>query len=498
MSGAGPSAIAIQWFVAIVLTTLAITYWAARRAHSRSDFYVAGGNLGGGWNGLAIAGDFLSASSILGIPAMVFVGGSEALVYVTSNSVGMALTLLLIVEPLRRLGRYTVADVIAARHGGRSLRVLTATISLTISLFYLIAQMVAAGALIQILFGIHYDYGVSIVAVLMMVYVIFGGMVVTTWVQIVKAGVMIAGVVLLTFLTLRHAHFDLPGLYRTAAARLVEAVHVGARDAVIGNAFAAWSIGAAVAFGIPGLPHLLIRMFTVPDAVQARRSMAVAMYITGLVATLVLLVLSYGALAFVRGQPALFDAGGALAGGANMAVVHLARTVGGEALFGFIAAVLFATILAVVSGLTMASAGALAHDIYAQAVRQGKVSEQSELGAFRLSTVVVTVAAIALALLFQGRNVTFMVGLAFAVAASANFPVLFLSLYWRGLTRHGAFAGGVVGLATSIGLIVVSPTVWVDVLHHPAALFPSAYPTLVAMPLAFLAAWVGSVVTRES
>lgn len=486
---------AISLFTVIILTTLFITYWAAQRTRSRRDFYVAGGSITGRQNGLAIAGDFISASTILGIPAMVLVGNAEAIIYIISTIVGLALALLLVVEPLRKLGQFTVSEVISARYPGRSLRTLTALISLIISLFYLLAQLVAAGSLIQLLFSIDYLYAVATVALLMMIYVIFGGMVVTTWVQIIKACMMIVGVVVLAIAVLHHAHFNFVELYNAARSNLATSVSKTGSKTTIGSLFSVFSIGIALAFGIPGLPHLLVRVLTVPDQQQARNSMLVAIYINCFIAAIVLLVFGYGALAFlISNQPGQLADPAQLVGGPNMAVVHLARIVGGDVLFGSIAAVLFATILAVVSGLTVVCSGSIAHDIYAQALMRGKVSEAAELRVFRLGSLAITVLAVLLAIAFRHKNVTFLVGLAFAVASSANFPVLLLSMYWRGLTKSGAIASCVTGLVTSVSLIVASPTVWVELLHHSRPLFPSAYPAMISVPLAFVAAYVVSVI----
>ena len=490
----GASATAIILFAIVIGSTLLLTYFAARRNRSRGDFYVAGGSISGGQNGLAIAGDFISASTILGIPAMVLAGNYEAIVYVISTIVGLVLTLLFIVEPLRKLGRFSVAEVVASRYGGRSIRALTAAISLIISILYLLAQMVAAGGLIQLLLGISYRYGLAVVAALMMVYVAFGGMIAATWIQICKAVIMIAGVAILTIVVLHHANFDLPGLYSMAASNLRIEPQTPLKSVSL---FSVFSVGAALAFGIPGLPHLLVRVLTVPDVVQARRSMLIALFINCFVAAVVLLVLSYGTLAFVLHRPDLLDSAGKLTGGANMAVIHLARITGGEVLFGFVAAVLFATILAVVSGLVVVSAGAVAHDLYANIFGRGKVSEESEVRAFRLSACGITAATVMLAIAFENRNVTFLVGLAFAVAASASFPLLILSIYWRGMTKRGALLGSAMGLVSSVGLIALSPTVWVDVLHHSEPIFSSPYPTLISMPLAFLTAVVFSFFDRK-
>jgi cation/acetate symporter len=486
------SPIAITLFFVVIVSTLLITRWAARRTHSRAEFYAAGSSITGTQNGLAIAGDFMSASTILGVAGLVFVGNSDAVLYIVAPLVGFTIVLLFIAEPLRNLGRYTVPEVVALRFAGRGVRAFTAAAALVVTIFYLIAQMVGAGALIEILLGVPYSFAVIIVATLMMLYVAFGGMLATTWVQITKAVVLIIGVVLMTVLTLDHVDYDLGSLYSIARAQM-DTVFKGNTTGALNSMFSTLSLGLALSLGVAGLPHVLMRFFTVPDARQARRSIIVAMVLIAFVFLVVLFVLSYASIAFLYGKPEFFDAGGALRGGANMAVVHLSRLLGGDVLMGIVAAVIFATILAVVAGLTMASAGALAHDLYAQVFRRGAASEAQELRVFRLATLVVTIVAALLGIAFKGTNISFLVSLAFSVAASANFPVLLLSLYWRGLTRRGALWGGAVGLIGSTGMLIAGPAIWVDVLGSERALFGSNYPTLIALPLALFTCWAVSM-----
>jgi cation/acetate symporter len=483
------SPIAIALFLIVIVSTLLITRWAARRTHSRAEFYAAGSAITGTQNGLAIAGDFMSASTILGVAGLAFTGNSDAVLYIVSPLVGFTIVLLFIAEPLRNLGRYTVPEVVALRFAGRGVRAFTAAAALVVTIFYLIAQMVGAGALIEILLGVPYAFAVVIVATLMMLYVAFGGMLATTWVQITKAVVLVIGVLLMTALTLDRVDYDLDSLYSTARAQM-DTVFKGNTTGALNSMYSALSLGLALSLGVAGLPHVLMRFFTVPDARQARRSIIVAMVLIAVVFLLVLFVLSYAAIAFVYGKPEFFDAAGVLRGGTNMAVVHLSRLLGGDVLMGIVSAVIFATILAVVAGLTMASAGALAHDLYAQVFRRGTASEAQELRVFRVATLAVTVVAALLGIAFKGTNISFLVSLAFSVAASANFPVLMLSLYWRGLTRRGALVGGAVGLIGSTGMLLAGPAIWVDVLGNARPLFGSNYPTLIAMPLALLTAWL--------
>ena len=478
-------------FAAVVLLTVGISFWAARRVRSAQDFYTAGGRISGVQNGLAIAGDFMSASTFLGVVGLTFAGNGEAVIYIASPILGLAFLLLYIAEPLRNLGRYTVVQVMTLRFDGASMRVFAATSVLTVTLFYLIAQMVGAAALLQILLGIPNKAAVVLVAVLMMLYVLLGGMLATTWVQIIKAVLLMACVALLTVMSGARVGFNLPHLFDLAAAQLPHLPGLAAGTALT-SPFSALSLGLAMSFGMAGLPHLLIRFFTVPDAVAARRSVLVATFIIAAVFLLMVFVLAYAAIVFVGGRPELFDGHGQLQGGANMAVIHLAGVLGGEVLLGLVAAVTFATILAVVAGLTMAGAGALANDLYVQVLRKNAVDDAGQVRAFRVGTLIVTFLAIALGIVFEGQSIAYMVALAFTVAVSANFPILLLTLYWRGLTARGALAGGWLGLILSVLLIVLGPAVWVNVLHHPRAIFPFAYPALASMPLAFLTAWLVS------
>jgi cation/acetate symporter len=486
------SPVAVGLFLLVIASTLWITRWAARRTHSRKDFYAAGSTITGTQNGFAIAGDFMSASTILGVAGLMFVGNPDAIIYIVSPPIGFAIVLLFIAEPLRNLGRYTVAEVVALRFPGRSVRAFTAAASLVVTIFYLIAQMVGAGALIEVLLGVPYAIAVCVVAVLMMLYVIFGGMLATTWVQITKAIVLVVGVTVMTILTLHRVDYSLGTLYQIANAQ-IDTVFSGNTAGALKTMFSGLSLALALSLGVAGLPHVLIRFFTVPDAREARRSIIVAMIVIAIVFMIVLFVLSYAAIAFVYGKPEFF-AGGALRGGSNMAVIHLSRLLGGDVLMGLVSAVVFATILAVVSGLTMASAGSLAHDLYAQVLKRGTASEQQELRMFRVATLIVTVIAALLGIAFKGKNISFLVSLAFAVAASANFPTLILALYWRRLTKRGLLLGGAVGLVSSVGMLIASPAIWVDLLGNAKPLFASNYPTLIAMPLAFVTSWVVSLV----
>jgi cation/acetate symporter len=488
----GRSPIALTMFVVIVLITIAISVWAARRMRSARDFYTAGGRITGWQNGLAISGDFMSASTFLGVIGLAFAGNGEAAIYIASPILGLAFLLFYIAEPLRNLGRYTVAQVISLRFAGRAVRIFCALSVLAVTIFYLIAQMVGAAALLQILVGLPNSVAVILVAALMMLYVLLGGMLATTWVQIIKAVLLVICVLLLSYASLARVGFDAPLLYKLAATQLLLTHGTSGATGALGSPFSALSLGVAMSFGMAGLPHLLIRFFTVPNATEARRSVLYATLIIAGVFLLVVFVLAYASIAFVQSQPQLFDAKGQLQGGANMAVIHLSGLLGGDWLLGLVAAVTFATILAVVAGLTMAGAGALANDLYVQVWRKGETSDLQQVRAFRAGAIMVTIVAVVFGILFEGQSIAYMVSLAFTVAASANFPVLILALYWKGLTRRGMLAGGTVGLLSSVVLIVIGPAIWVNMLHHARPIFPYAYPALASMPMAFLVAWIVS------
>ncbi len=482
-------------FLATVVATLAITAWAARRGSDRASMYAASARITGGQNGLAIAGDFMSATTVLGVAGLYFVGGVDTMIYFIAPLAAMCLILLWIAGPLRRLGRYTLGDVLVARLQNRSMRVFSGVSTIAISLIYLIAQLVGAGALIEILFGISFNHAVVIVGALMAIYIVFGGMLAATWVQIVKAVLLIIGVLILSALCVR-AGGGFGGLYAKAASLHhlgTDLFHFGGLKL---NLFSAVSLGAGLTLGILGLPHLLIRFFTVPDEAAARRSMVVAASIIGLVFILTFAVIGPASVAFVLHNPQFTTPAGGVIGGNNMVAVHAARFAGGEILYGAFAAVAFATILAVVAGLTIAIASATSHDVFHPGHSDVQRNEASELWLFRAAAIAASVAAVALAIVFQKENVAYLVALAMTVAASTNFPVVILTLYWRRLTTAGALTGGIVGLISSVGLIVVGPGVWVRVLHHAAPIFPAEYPALVSTPLAFLVCWLGSLATQ--
>lgn len=483
-----PNAVAIGFFFVFIAITLGITWWAARRTRTTEEFYAAGRTVSAGQNGFALAGDYMSAASFLGIAGLVSTTGFDGLIYSTGWLVGWPVVLFLIAEPLRNLGRYTFADVVAARLKQKPVRVAAATGTLATVIFYLIAQMVGAGGLIRLMFGLSYETAVMIVGAAMLAYVLFGGMIATTWVQIVKAVLLLGGAALLALLVLAQFGFNPVTLFQAAAERYGEGVLAPGR--LVARPLDAVSLGMALMFGTAGLPHILMRFYTVPDARAARTSV---FYATGLIGFFYLMtfVLGFGAMVLV-GPEAIrqVDAGG------NMAPL-LAETIGGTPFLGFIAAVAFATILAVVAGLTLSGAAALSHDLWVNVARHGQASAHEQLRVARVATVVLGVVAVILGIAFKGQNVAYMVSLAFAIAASANFPALVLSIFWRRCTTAGVVSSMVLGTVSTLVLIYLSPTIQVDLLGNERALFPLRNPALVTIPLAFLTAMVVSLASRD-
>ncbi|MBP5100289.1 cation acetate symporter [Pseudomonas protegens] len=487
---------AIGMFLVFVLMTLGITRWAARRTRSASDFYTAGGGMSGLQNGLAIAGDMISAASFLGISAMMFLNGYDGLLYALGVLAGWPIILFLIAERLRNLGKYTFADVVSYRLARTPVRLTSAFGTLSVALMYLVAQMVGAGKLIELLFGISYLYAVMLVGLLMVCYVTFGGMLATTWVQIIKALMLLSGTSFMAFMVLKHFGFSSEALFAQASAVHAKGSAIMAPGGLLSNPIDAISLGLGMMFGTAGLPHILMRFFTVSDAREARKSV---FYATGFIGYfyLLLIIVGFGAIVMVGTEPQYRDAGGAIIGGANMIAVHLAQAVGGNLFLGFISAVAFATILAVVAGLALSGASAVSHDLYACVLRKGQASTRQEMRVSRIATLCIGVLAVLLGLLFESQNIAFLSGLVLAIAASVNFPVLFLSMFWKGLTTRGAVGGSLAGLVSAIVLLMLSPAVWVNVLHHPQALFPYANPALFSMSLAFFCAWAFSVSDRS-
>lgn len=481
--------LAIAFFLLFVFSSLVITFWAARRTKSTAAFYTAGGNISGFQNGLALAGDFMSAASFLGIAGLVALNGFDGLIYSIGFLVGWPIVMFLIAEPLRNLGKYTFADVVAYRLRQTPVRIAAAIGTLAVISFYLIAQMVGAGNLIKLLFGLDYELAVIIVGGVMLAYVIFGGMIATTWVQIIKAILLLSGAVLMAILVLSKFGFSPLALFDAAAVKYKAGVLAPGK--LVADPLNAISLGMSLMFGTAGLPHILMRFYTVPDAKAARNSVTYATAFIGLF-YLLTFILGFGAMVLV-GQDDIkrIDPGG------NMAAPLLAEVLGGNAFLGFIAAVSFATILAVVAGLTLSGAAALSHDLWVNVVRSGHANESEQLKVARGATVLLGSLAIILGIIFKGQNVAYMVGLAFAIAASANFPALLLSMLWRRFTTNGAVASMLVGTISALVLIYFSPAIQVEILKHSSALFPLKNPGLITIPLSFLVGIVVSLIAPE-
>ena len=507
---------AIGMFAAFVAGTLWITKWAAAKTRSAADFYTAGGGITGFQNGLAIAGDYMSAASFLGISAAVMTTGYDGLIYSIGFLVGWPVITFLMAEKLRNLGKFTFADVAAYRFKQTPIRAFAASGTLVVVAFYLIAQMVGAGQLIKLLFGLEYWIAVVIVGILMMVYVLFGGMTATTWVQIIKACLLLAGASFMAFMVMLAYNFSPEALFAasvdiktavaTAAAKTPEELAGAAAKGLsimgpgtfVKDPISAISFGMALMFGTAGLPHVLMRFFTVPNAKEARKSVFWATTWIGYFYILTFII-GFGAIVLVSTNPHFLDGKGGLIGGGNMAAIHLANAVGGNIFLGFISAVAFATILAVVAGLTLSGASAVSHDLYSTVFKQGKADSASELKVSRMTTIALGIIAVALGISFEKQNIAFMVSLAFAVAASANFPVLFMSVLWKDCTTRGAVIGGFLGLISSVALTVVSPSVWEAVLGNPkgSALFPYTSPALFSMTIGFVGIWLFSILDRS-
>ncbi|PKO88571.1 MAG: cation acetate symporter [Betaproteobacteria bacterium HGW-Betaproteobacteria-10] len=518
---------AISMFIAFVIGTLFITKWAAAKTKSAADFYTGGGGITGFQNGLAIAGDYMSAASFLGISAAVMANGYDGLIFSIGFLVGWPVITFLMAERLRNLGKFTFADVAGYRFKQAPIRTFAASSTLIVVAFYLIAQMVGAGQLIKLLFGLEYWMAVVIVGSLMMVYVLFGGMTATTWVQIIKACLLLCGASFMAFMVLAKFGFSPEAMFAKAvevksllAAKVLtaEAVKAGADAATVdvtaaaaakglsimgpGNfvkdPISAISFGMALMFGTAGLPHILMRFFTVPNAKEARKSVFWATTWIGYFYILTFII-GFGAITFVLTNPEFLDAKGGLIGGNNMAAIHLANAVGGNVFLGFISAVAFATILAVVAGLTLSGASAVSHDLYATVFKNGNADSASELRVSRITTLCLGVVAVVLGIAFEKQNIAFMVSLAFAIAASANFPVLFMAVLWKDCTTKGAVVGGFMGLASSVGLTIVSPSIWEAVLGNAkgSALFPYTSPCLFSMTLAFVTIWLVSIMDNS-
>ncbi len=490
---------AIIMFLLFAGGTLGVTYWAAQRTKTAKDFYTAGGGISGFQNGMAIAGDYMSAASFLGISGLVYLAGYDGLIYSIGFLVGWPIILFLISERLRNLGKYTFADVASFRLKQEPIRILSAFGTIATVILYLIAQMVGSGKLIELLFGLPYEYAVILVGILMILYVAFGGMLATTWVQIIKAFLLLSGATFMAVAVLYNFDFSFEKLFQAAVDVHDKGLDIMSPGGLVSDPISAISLGVALMFGTAGLPHILMRFFTVSDAAQARKSVFFA---TGFIGYFYILtfIIGFGAIVLVLHNPEYIDlakqaisGASPIIGGKNMAAIHLSHAVGGDYFLGFISAVAFATILAVVSGLTLAGASAISHDLYANVIEKDVCDEAKEMRVSRIATIALGVIAIGLGIAFEKQNIAFVVGLAFAIAASANFPVLFLSMFWSKLTTRGAVFGGSLGLATAIILVILGPIVWVDILGYAEAIFPYKYPALFSVTVAFVSIWLFSI-----
>ncbi len=476
---------AIIMFLLFVVATLFITWRASKATTTSSTFYNAGGQITGAQNGMAIAGDFMSAASFLGITGLMFIGGFDGLILSLGAFGAWPVLMFLFAKRVRNLGSFTFIDVISQRLDRNPIRLVTAFSTIVIVVMYLIAQMVGAGKLIQLLFGLPYELALVIVSGLVLGYVAFGGMLATTWVQIIKAILLLTGVTLIALLLLTKLDFSFSALLKQATENHPKGEAILSSGVIFNDPIQILTIQISMLFGTVGLPHILMRLFTVPDMRQAKLSAYYASLFIGYF-YIALLVLGFGAIALVYNTPAFFDSNGALIGGSNMAAIHVASAVGGDVLTGFMSAVCFATILAVVAGLTLSGAAAISHDVYAEVLKQGKPDPATELRLTRISVFLIGLAAVLLGIAFQNENVAFIATIPMVVSASVTFPMLLLSLFWSGLTTRGAIWGALVGLVSSIVLIVLGPQVWVSVLGNEQALFPYDYPALFTMPLSFV------------
>jgi cation/acetate symporter len=496
LAAGADNTISTVMFLIFVVATLGITYWAAKRTKTASDFYTAGGGITGLQNGLAIAGDYMSAASFLGITALVYTSGYDGLIYSIGFLVGWPIIMFLMSERLRNLGKYTFADVAAYRFNQKPIRVFSAIAGIAVVILYLIAQMVGAGALIQTLFGLTFEVAVVIVGALIIAYVMFGGMLATTWVQIIKAVILLTGATFMAIGVMYLSGFSFETLFQTAVEKHAKGESILAPGGLVKDPISAISLGIALMFGTAGLPHILMRFFTVPNAKEARKSVFFA---TGFIGYFYILtfIIGLGAVAFVLGNPAYFDEQGKMIGGSNMPAVHLSHAVGGDYFLGFISAVAFATILAVVAGLTLAGASAISHDLYANVINP-QATEEQEIRVSKIATFSLGILAIILGIAFQSQNIAFMVGLAFTIAASATFPVLIMSMYWKDMTTRGAVIGGSMGLISAVVMVILGPNIWVQILGNKEAIVPYSNPALFTVTIAFAGIWLFSILDKSA
>lgn len=497
----GGRALSTVFFFVFVAASLGITYWAARRARGTTGFYVAGRRLKGWQNGLAIAGDYMSAAAFLGIAGIVALFGFDGLMYSIGFLVAWVFVVLIVAEPLRNSGTYTISDVMAYRLKKRSVRAAASLSSVIIVLFYLLAQMVGIGVVTSLLLPIDPNLAIGLVGLLMTIYVVFGGMVATTYVQMVKAILLLGAAVVLTFLLLLQFDFNISSLLSSAADVSGEGDAFLEPGLFFSNNLDLISLGLALALGTAGLPHIMMRFYTVPDATVARSSVNWVIATNGSF-LLMTTLLGFGAAALVGGE-VISNANPAGNSAAPLLALELgggAGTVGGDLILAFVAAVAFATILAVVAGLTIAGASSIAHDFYTQVIRRGEVNERQELKVAKVATVAVGAVAILLAFVAKDLNVAFLVGLAFAVAASANLPVILYSLFWPRFNSKGAVWAIGCGLVTSVGIVLVSPAVIGAegiVLKGTEPLISLSNPGLISIPAGFFGGWLATMLTAR-
>lgn len=489
--------VAITLFIVFVIATLGISYWASQRTKTSSEFYTAGGNISGLQNGAAIAGDFMSAASFLGISGLMFMGGFDGLIFGLGAFAGWPILLFLISERVRNLGKYTFTDVVATRLEKKRTRIIAVLGSISVVVMYLIAQMVGAGKLIELLFGLPYELAIVVVSLLVIAYVAFGGMLATTWVQIVKAILLLTGITIMAILVLYQFDFSLNGLFNAAVETHAKGDRIMEPGLMFGDPVQVATILVSMMFGTLGLPHVLMRLFTVPNVNESRRSALYASVFIGYF-YLLLVIVGFGTIVYVSGNPLYYNGSGGLVGGNNMAAIHLADALGGSVLMGFMSAVAFATILAVVAGLTVAGAASISHDLYAEVICDGNPDPEKEIKLTRVVTLCMGLLAVGMGIVFQDQNIAIIAALPMVIAASVNFPVLILSMYWSGMTTRGAIAGALIGFFSSVTLIILGPKVWVSVIGFEQALFPYDYPAMFTMPAAFIAVWFFSVTDKSA
>lgn len=475
---------AVGMFFVFVVISLGITWWAAGRTKSTSDFYTAGGQISGFQNGLAITGDWCSSAALMGIAALIYTTGFDGLIYSVVPFGAWPLMMFLLADRLRNLGKFTIADIVSLRMARVPIRSLIASAGLAFVVGYLIVQMVGAGTLISNLFGMQYELAQVIIGVLIIVYVAFGGMIATTYVQLIKAVLLLSGATFITVAVLAKFGFSLNGLYQAAVDNHPTKEAVMQPGGLLPDPINAISCGVMLLFGGAAMPHVLMRFFTVPDAKEARRSVAWAATFIGYFYLLTFFI-GYGAVVFVMKDPQFMDANGVIRGGANMAAIHLAEAMGGDILLGFISAVAFATIVAVVAGLTIAGASAISHDLYANILRHGKATDAEVVKVSRFASIGLGALGVILGIAFKDQNIAYLIVLPFTISSTVFFPILFLAMYWRRLTTTGIITGGWIGLASAVVMLVVGPTIWKDILGNPAPLFPYKYPALFSMTISF-------------